>query len=66
MAVSESKMKQFTGSCMCGSVRYEASGECRDIIACHCIECRKSSGHFTAATSIEPESLKLIESKSLI
>ena len=63
--MSESKMKQLSGSCICGSVRYEASGDCRDIIACHCIECRKASGHFTAATSVKPERLKMLESKGL-
>ncbi len=58
-------MDQLSGSCMCGAVRYEASGKFRNIIACHCIECRKSSGHYTAATSVEPENLKLLESKGL-
>ena len=50
---------------MCGSVRYEVVGVCRDIVACHCKECRKSSGHFTAATSVKPDDLELLESKGL-
>ncbi|MFT5579374.1 MAG: hypothetical protein ACI9WS_002133 [Paraglaciecola psychrophila] len=60
-----SKMKLLSGSCMCGSVRYEVGGEFRDVIACHCIECRKASGHYTAATSVRPEKLKLLEDKGL-
>ncbi|MDM3871904.1 GFA family protein [Porticoccus sp. W117] len=53
-------MKTLTGSCMCGDVRYEVTGECREVVACHCVECRKSSGHYTAATATRPENLKLL------
>lgn len=38
------------GSCLCGAVRFEARGPLRQVIACHCTQCRKASGHFTAAT----------------
>ena len=40
-----------TGSCLCGAVRYDISGPLRPVIACHCQQCRKSSGHHVAATS---------------
>ena len=40
-----------TGSCMCGSIHYAIVGPLRPIIACHCVQCRKSSGHFVAATA---------------
>lgn len=40
-----------TGSCLCGAVRYAVSGELRPVIACHCTQCRKTSGHHVAATS---------------
>ena len=38
------------GGCLCGGVRYEVRGPLRDIIACHCGQCRKTSGHFVMAT----------------
>jgi hypothetical protein len=38
------------GSCLCGAVTYELRGPLRPMIVCHCIQCRKMSGHFTAAT----------------
>jgi len=38
------------GSCLCGSVSYTVSGPLRPICACHCKQCRKTSGHYVAAT----------------
>jgi hypothetical protein len=38
------------GGCLCGAVTYELNGPLRPMIVCHCIQCRKMSGHFTAAT----------------
>ncbi|MGB1257520.1 MAG: GFA family protein [Thiolinea sp.] len=46
-----------TGSCMCGQVHYEVRGELRPVCACHCTLCRKSSGHYVAATSAPNENL---------
>jgi hypothetical protein len=34
----------ITGGCMCGAVRYEASGDPLSVIFCHCESCRKNSG----------------------
>ena len=53
-----------TGSCMCGAVRYTIVGPLRPIIACHCVQCRKSSGHFVAATAC-PTSALTIEGQTL-
>ena len=33
-----------TGGCMCGAVRYKATGAPTSIIHCHCTSCRKHSG----------------------
>ena len=49
--------KITTGSCMCGKVSYQALGELRPICACHCTLCRKSSGHYSAATSVPTDKL---------
>jgi len=40
-----------SGGCNCGRVTYQVSGALRPVIACHCTQCRKSSGHHVAATS---------------
>lgn len=41
----------MTGGCLCGRVTYEVTGPMRPVIACHCVQCRKTSGHHVAATS---------------
>lgn len=40
----------YTGGCLCGAVRYRGRGPLRPIIACHCEQCRRTSGHYAAAT----------------
>ncbi|MEM9971275.1 MAG: GFA family protein [Pseudomonadota bacterium] len=42
---------QTTGGCLCEAVRYTVTGPLRPVIACHCKQCRKTSGHHVAATS---------------
>ena len=37
-------MLMITGSCLCGKVSYEISGEVGDIVHCHCVTCRKAHG----------------------
>ncbi|MEM1429552.1 MAG: GFA family protein [Pseudomonadota bacterium] len=39
------------GSCLCGEIRFSVRGPLRPVIACHCTQCRKTSGHHVAATS---------------
>ena len=36
--------ENFKGSCLCGSVQYELSGEPKRFYHCHCRRCRKASG----------------------
>eukprot|EP01037_Dinobryon_pediforme_P013034 gene13034-13134_t len=41
-----------TGSCLRGGVKYTVTGPMRDVHACHCSQCRKTSGNFVAATRV--------------
>lgn len=41
-----------TGSCLCGRVRYRIDGPLSPVVACHCSQCRKASGHHVAATTV--------------
>jgi len=40
-----------SGGCLCGAVRYEVRAPLRQVIYCHCHSCRRTSGHFVAATA---------------
>ncbi len=40
-----------TGRCLCGGVRFAVVGPLRDVILCHCSQCRRTHGHFAAYTS---------------
>jgi len=58
-------MSVITGGCACGGVRYEVRGPLRDIIACHCEQCRRTSGHFVAATACRRGVFSLPKSTTL-
>ena len=53
------------GGCLCGGVRYEVAGPLRDVVACHCSQCRRTSGHFMAATAAPRASVRLTASATL-
>jgi hypothetical protein len=57
--------KVSTGGCMCGQVRYAVQGALRDIICCHCEQCRRSSGHFVAATACRKANFRLLNHDTL-
>jgi hypothetical protein len=46
-----------TGGCLCGAVRYRVEGEMGGLAACHCIMCRRSSGHFVAGVTVNRDTL---------
>ena len=54
-----------TGGCLCGAVRYEVAGPLRDVLVCHCHECRRWSGHAFAATAALREDVRIAETDAL-
>ncbi|MEM9427175.1 MAG: GFA family protein [Pseudomonadota bacterium] len=48
-----------TGGCLCGAVTYRVTGPLRPVVACHCTQCRKTSGHHVAATSALREDVEI-------
>ena len=59
------KTMNVKGSCVCESIMFELTGELRDVVFCHCSQCRKTSGHFWAATQVSKENLNFIKAISL-
>ena len=43
---------EIKGSCLCGQIRFTTPGPLRPVIACHCTQCRKTTGHSVAVTSV--------------
>lgn len=57
--------KLRTGACACGNVTFQSHGPWRDIISCHCEECRRITGHFWAATAVPEEELEITKDAGL-
>ena len=57
--------ERLTGGCLCGAVRFDLRGPFRDVLTCHCVECRRWTGHYWAATSVRKESLTFTEERGL-
>lgn len=54
-----------SGGCLCGAVRYDISGPMRRVVYCHCEQCRKTSGHYVAATAVDIDQLHIVEDSGL-
>jgi len=54
-----------TGRCLCGAVRYEVRGALRDVVVCHCEECRRWHGQAGAYASTPREGLVVVGEASL-
>ena len=46
-----------SGSCLCGDVRFAVAVPLAPPHACHCVACRKSSGHVFASSDVSVEAL---------
>jgi hypothetical protein len=55
-----------TGQCLCGGVKYVVTGPLRGVIACHCAQCRRTSGHYAAMTSTASANIEFTASDSLV
>ncbi|MEM7423369.1 MAG: GFA family protein [Pseudomonadota bacterium] len=53
------------GSCLCGAVSYRTDETLRDVWACHCTQCRKTSGHFVAATAADRNRIQIEGSEAV-
>jgi hypothetical protein len=55
------------GSCLCGGIRYEVSGELGPSLYCHCRQCRKASGASCATNaSVAATEFRFVQGESLV
>lgn len=54
-----------TGGCLCGAVRYETEAALRDVVYCHCGQCRRQTGLYFAATAAPWDGLRITGNSAL-
>jgi hypothetical protein len=59
------KPKSITGRCDCGAVRFTITGALRDVVNCHCGQCRRLHGHAGAYTNAARGDLSFDEERGL-
>lgn len=47
------------GGCLCGAVKYAVDGPIREVVYCHCSQCRKQTGLYYAASNAMNADLKV-------
>ena len=47
------------GSCQCGIVRFDVTDVPTAPTACHCVQCRKQSGHYLASANVPKASVSI-------
>lgn len=62
-----SEQNLYSGSCLCGGLRYEIQGEIGDIVQCHCRKCRKANGTaFATNAPIKKADFKIVQGEHLL
>ena len=54
-----------SGGCLCGAVRYRLEPPLRAAVACHCQQCRRSSGNYVNATAVARRGFTLTRGDAL-
>lgn len=57
-------MARFTGGCLCGEVRFVASGAPYRVGLCHCLDCRKHHGALFHASAVFPQDAVTVEGET--
>ncbi|MBU7572776.1 MAG: GFA family protein [Hydrogenophaga sp.] len=57
-------MDTFTGGCLCGNVRIEATGRPFRVGLCHCLDCRKHHGTLFHASAVFSENAVTIDGET--
>lgn len=55
----------YTGACLCGGVRYSVKGALSALVACHCSQCARTSGHHAVMACCADADLEITASDTL-
>ena len=57
----------LTGHCLCGSVRYEISGQPLALMYCHCEECRRATGSsFNTSVFVRRDEFRVVRGEEAV
>lgn len=59
--MTDERKTRATGRCLCGAVRYTVRGPLRGGTACHCDQCRRSTGSLWHATAAYRDTLDIAD-----
>lgn len=62
---ADKALSDLTGACLCGGVQYQIHGPRRNIINCHCENCRRTHGHIAAYTLVKKADITMLAQQSL-
>jgi hypothetical protein len=51
--------ERHTGACLCGAVTYVVDGPMRQVVFCHCGQCRRQTGLYYASTAADDDDLSI-------
>lgn len=51
--------EDHTGACLCGAVKFRVNGPMREIVFCHCGQCRRQTGLYYASTNAAEADLSI-------
>lgn len=58
-------MDKRHGGCHCGALKFEVVGPLRDVIFCHCTQCRKQTGNYVGATRVDGDRITIEGAENL-
>jgi hypothetical protein len=65
MVKNEAEPPRATGRCLCGAVKIEIRGALRDVVVCHCGQCRRHHGAPPGYTSASLSDLVITGQRNL-
>ena len=58
-------MRKTYGSCLCGAVTFTLAQALTEPTACHCVQCRKQSGHYFASANVPKSAVDISGAENL-